>query len=137
MTERELLVSTVQFYTKFNRAIKDGACVYLNEDTNRCCAIGRYLVSDACIVYDNDEVNNLSNTAIDTIFDNDRLKKLAPKWMQDVNIEYLTNIQQLHDEDSNWTDIGISDRGKETVNNICFKYKLEPLTPKEYEHKQQ
>lgn len=137
MTKRQLLVSTAQFYNLNNRAVKDKhGCVYLNEKNNRCCAIGRHLAPDTCIVYDNGEINGAVDTDIISIFAKNKLKKLAPQWMQNINVNLLRDIQQLHDTHSHWADTGISDIGKIYVAQICEAHNIKPLTKKEYERKQ-
>lgn len=135
MTERELLVSTVKFYTSKNRSVNnDRGCFYRieKEGVVKNCGIGRHLSKKACITFDKDA----DDTSIEYIFCDDNFKCLAPKWMQKMDVKFLADIQKLHDMTGYWYSEGLSDDGRSYVNEICKTYNLDPLTEEEFKHEE-
>ena len=131
MTQRELLVSTVKFYTSENRGynIEKGLCEYQANPNSPGCAIGRFLPKDVSKIFDEYDLPGIT-----TILENSDLCSRIPQWLLDLNSGFLNAVQKLHDETLNWNITGISDQGKYKVKSICIQYGLEPLTEDELKH---
>lgn len=133
MTQRELLVNTVKFYTSENRALAKGACIYLKTKTSPGCAIGRHLTPEVQQVFHKIQVEDNAGS-INSICEDPESKKLLPDWMQEMNIGFLKSVQQLHDSSECWDIEGISALGKQEVFNLCILFNLEFLTEEESKH---
>lgn len=133
MNQRELLVSTVQFYTSKNRALSEGSCVYLKTENSPGCAIGRHLTPEVQQIFHKIQTEDCAGS-IKSMFENTETKKLLPDWMQEMNADFLQRIQQLHDSLECWDIEGISSLGKQEALYICNTFALEPLTEEEFEH---
>ena len=122
MTELQLLESTISYFNSQNLCVVDGGCFYSPiSDKTEGCAIGRHLTKKAKKAFD--KCNN-GNTQIRAVFENESLKKMAPKWMQKMDISFLVNMQQLHDSKGNWNETGLSPKGKQEVVRIMAQFKL-------------
>ncbi len=121
--ELELLEDTINHYTIHNRGYDGSSCTYLDTHTRRKCAIGRLLTDEECV-----ELNNKIST-IDDFFterkyylDNllfDSIHKKLSKYSE----EFLVWLQNLHDDQKNWDEHGLTVDGKHQVD----LYKLEHL----------
>lgn len=133
MTQRELLVSTVQFYTSENRALSEGTCVYLKTENSPGCAIGRHLTPEVQQIFHKIQTEDCAGS-ITSMFDTIETKSLLPEWMQEMDADFLQRIQQLHDSLEYWNTEGISALGKQEALYICNTFALEPLTEEEFKH---
>lgn len=109
---------------KQNRCIDNikGKCLYNPPIDSKSigCAIGMYLDNKTASYFD-----NLLDTSIIDIFSNFELKAKLPKWMQIMPIEFLDDLQTLHDINTFWNKKkGVSDSGKKEILRICMKYGL-------------
>lgn len=131
MNTRELLVSTVQFYTSENRGTiykhLHSGCQYVKSETSPGCAIGRFLSDEVCRQFD----DTGSIYLVLKIEDN---RKLLPDWMQLIPTDHLSRIQSLHDNEDHWDEFGITKEGKEYVLFLCEQFKVDPLTEEEFKH---
>lgn len=105
---------------KLRSRSKIGTCLY-NPPSYKTesigCAIGMYLKTGVAKKLDN-------SGSIVTIFYLPKKKALLPIWMQELDVEFLQDIQQLHDADKNWTKNGLSNNGKRSVNKIRNMFQL-------------
>jgi len=133
MTNRELLISTVQHYTSLNRCVDDDKCEYSNRyfPQSSGCAIGRWLKPEDALTIDNHSGGDIAN-----IFESDFIN-LLPEWMQKMNVAFLTMIQDLHDlhDISFWNEDGINESGIRYVHDICLRFGIPSLTTEEFKHK--
>lgn len=136
MTQRELLVSTVKFYTSENTAVENGVCVYMSTPTSPGCAIGRYLTPEVQQAFHKtqkeDAIGSITSFYVDSEF-----KELLPDWMQKMDIRFLQSVQYLHDTPEYWDKSGITLTGKAGVNAICSRFTLDYLTEEEFKHENQ
>ncbi|HEY9490324.1 MAG TPA: hypothetical protein VIQ51_18435 [Chryseosolibacter sp.] len=130
MTNEELLKSTVEYYSEdpVNRRCgvrhEDGhfSCKY-RPTSNRTagCAIGRHLSYEAQTTFDSyggiDRV--LWNVDTDDERTAENNKAMMPEWMQVMSIDFLIEIQNLHDDSPNWNDKGLTELGKRAVRDIA------------------
>jgi hypothetical protein len=132
MTARELLVSTVKFYTSENRGYnkKIGECVYGSSEKSPGCAIGRHLTKENAIKLD----DCVTTASVDVVISSAELRCYLPDWMLKMDVQFLSKIQVLHDAARNWTLLGISQDGTDNVNKIVTDFNLEPLTEEEFKH---
>ena len=104
------LEATATFYTSKNRGMPDfggqvhpafGApCVYRALPHSPGCAIGRWLSP------------TLANSLVGSVETyHDRL----PGWMQEMGAAFLTYVQNLHDNQLNWDENGLTDRARREV----------------------
>lgn len=130
MTELELLNDTIAYYSvdPVNRRCYNsinGACAYSPKTINKVglsngCAIGRHLRPEVQKRFDT--TSQLST--IGRIISDDENKKLLPEWMQKMNVDFLTDIQNLHDLDIYWDENGLTESGKFAVKYIKNTYIL-------------
>lgn len=119
---REFLDDTVMYYSAdvSRRAVvaidgpKDGepksACKYRTSD-GRKCAVGRHVHDDAYDIL-------MEGHSINT----EAMKKYLPEKILSLGIDFLQEIQQLHDCDDNWNDKGISLQGKTVAETMMSQY---------------
>ena len=114
-TRQELLDNTVRHFNSTNRSIKDGTlndCMYRSGDG--CgCAIGREISDDLA-----KKLNNVSFGIVDNIFDK------LPLRLKNLGVNFLREIQFLHDLSWHWNEVGLSNIGRENVDRICEKFQL-------------
>ena len=125
MTPQELLEDTIAYYSvnPAERRCKAiiGSCHYspktANKPTSDGCAIGRHLSDEVKEKFDfrGGSIYFIKKYALE-------LFALAPQWMQDMDIDFLRNIQGLHDVSDFWNETGLSQEGKECVEQIKNKF---------------
>lgn len=130
MTQEEYLLDTLEYYSvdPINRrciseSIEIG-CRYSpvtikKEGLSEGCGIGRKLSPEAALEWD-----KLGTTTIYRIFLRPEMKVLAPEWMQEMDVDFLSDIQRLHDVSYNWCDKGLSNYGKASLVSIIISYEL-------------
>lgn len=124
-TRQELLNSTVQHFNCNNRAVNGSVCSYLTKEGKRC-AIGRELTKKKAQLLD-----SRASTGSGTGVTAEGVFELLPKRLRDMGKHFLSDIQSLHDDRSNWNETGLSYEGKGTVRSICETYDLENPIVKE------
>ena len=131
MTKAELLLDTLKYYSAdINRRCKSrGGCWYSplkagKVRSSKGCAIGRHLKPTVQHLFD-----ACKNTSIDAVLQEKKsYKKRLPTWMQKLSIDFLVEIQSLHDTDHNWTSYGLSPSGKDKVFFIMKDYSIRKTT---------
>lgn len=138
LTKIEIIDETVNYYSEDinRRSIKTitafdqtiNTCVY-NGTNKTHCAVGRCLLDkykkrgsklpgndlDMCVL-----TEILTGVEFD-YFDYNIDKILSPKYRgHDVN--FWCSLQTLHDKEGNWSDSGLTERGKEYVNRLKLLY---------------
>lgn len=118
---KEFLDDTWQYYAEdISRRAVEGiignvaksSCKYKTSD-GRKCSIGRHIPDD---VYDPIiEGNSIIGGMV---------TKRIPSNILELGIEFLQEIQQLHDCDDNWYKLGLSSLGEENVGRIMDIYCL-------------
>lgn len=99
----DLLNDTVEYYSiPGRRAVTRTGCSYLTED-GRMCAIGR--------------ISKVARESGDIGFVTVIFEKLEDD-IKELGLEFLFRLQALHDNDVNWKEDGITDRGREEVLEI-------------------
>lgn len=129
MTKEQFLQSTIDYYSvdPYNRRChRDHGCKYSPENAGKegkseGCAIGRHLTPEVQKKLDE------SQGIISDIITYKSLKQLLPEWMQEMDPDFLDQVQLLHDTSSSWEPNGLSERGKERVNTIINKFNLSML----------
>lgn len=112
------LKDTIAFYNKNNRAIGTfGICVYNATETSPGCAIGRH-----CPLLTRENGHLHTRTPVRKLVQNN--PELVPDWLKEMNINFLGEVQALHDSPINWDDSGLNVAGKRHVNYIIDGYKL-------------
>lgn len=129
MTKKEMMIQMLkdvldQFGPdpKTYRCIaKNGNCLYNppKGSLSAGCAIGMYIINTST-AKKMDKQGSIPYVS----------RNLLPKWMQKVDINFLTDIQDLHDTTNNWNTIGLSEYGKNSVRSIADHYDL-----KNFKHK--
>lgn len=120
MTREEFLLDTIKYYSEdtSRRCVSEDKCTYSPKTLNinsDGCAIGRWL----------DEELKLELDALGTVpVQNEKVFDKLPKWMQDMEKYFLHRVQDLHDMDNYWNESGLSQLGKEKVNEIIEHYNL-------------
>jgi len=130
MTESQFLQNMLNYYCADPLARRcvsiSGGCKYspvsINKLTSEGCAIGRHLSPDVQIKFDNQIC-----AGIEDILDKKYLKELMPKWMQNMNEDFLSDSQALHDMNIFWDDKGLSNEGISRVEEIIKKFDLKDI----------
>ena len=118
---RAFLTDVTEFYNSTNRALWDhtkqkldklgdtpSKCTYAITSSSPGCAIGRCIIDRAPIAN--------RNAGVYGILDQ------LPKWMKEMDSMFLSEVQALHDDDDAWTEIGLSEIGKEQAKRIFNSY---------------
>lgn len=129
MTKEEILLETIQYYSKPNtRAVILGLhdiqseCSYELSDGRRC-AVGRCM-TDAAI--DKLRTNNDLRQPIDRLaVDNADLDTMLQEKYHGHSIDFWTRLQGIHDNRLSWNEKGLSIEGKNKVNKIINDYLLD------------
>lgn len=112
-TKTEIIEETAHFYSEDvgRRSLtRYGGCSYLNDEGNMC-AVGRCFTEEGL-----KEFCNYGN-----IFTRD----MFPYLKEDYRIEnylFWFDLQQFHDNNLNWNEDGLSERGKEQYKLLLEKY---------------
>ena len=128
MTPQELLEDTITYYSvnpnKRRCQVNGSGCRYspktIKKPTSEGCAIGRHLDGDVKRKFD---VSSYGSISMIARFNKD-VFALAPQWMQDIDIDFLMDIQGLHDYFDYWNEAGLSQEGKEYVEQIKKRFGL-------------
>lgn len=109
-TREELLINTVSRFSLKNRGInKNGKCSYTSG-----CAIGVEVRKSVAEKLEK-KGYGISNPGE---------YKLLPNRLKRMGIEFLEEIQNMHDFSGNWNERGISERGKSKANEIIDNFRL-------------
>jgi hypothetical protein len=123
LTEEQFLLDTIEYYSAdpANRRCSDpitGMCQYSPELARRLhsegCAIGRYMTKEEMALNGNfqGDVLNLSEEG------------KIPKKLFHFDIDFLEDVQVLHDRRVNWSDAGLTDSGRACVKQIVRNFSL-------------
>ena len=121
------LKDTIEFYNSNNRATTTEGCIYRATYSSPGCAIGRCLPRDSK-VFERELVEHFCN--VDTLIE----KEIElPQWLLDMDdgvrpsqpVQFLGDVQGLHDTEYYWDEDGLSVEGKRETNEIISKYKLD------------
>lgn len=119
-----LLLETASFYNKHNRATTNG-CVYHPTITSVGCAIGRCLERKSILLEDEIEVRHSST---DYKWMLECYPNEIPDWLKEMDREFLSDIQKLHDNIDCWESTGLSSFGQEAVDRIMHQWNLDLVT---------
>lgn len=114
----EFLNETVAYYSEdvTRRSKSMTYCYYDGKNAGGCtgegCAIGRKLTPEKRAYLDKEYPNQSVSSVIDEL----------PEYMQDMGVSFLRDIQGLHDNDSFWSEKGLTEGGKLLVESIKKKY---------------
>lgn len=109
---REFLEDVCAYYNSKNRAVskKTGCCVYYDPETLNRCAIGREMsLNDAKKLH-----LNHGSVGVSANF----VLKSIPHRLRIMGVNFLKQVQNLHDTDLYWDEHGITKEGvnfKETI----------------------
>ena len=113
---------------KLRSRSKIGTCLY-NPPSYKTesigCAIGMYISKEDAMYLDihGGTIESVFNVYEDLSYNEELWYKL-PKWMQKMDPNFLSEIQNLHDVDENWTNTTISEKGEGVVLSIIKTYNL-------------
>lgn len=117
-----LLDDTVKYYSEDTRrrCIGHGQCFYSPEKAGNKlstgCAVGRLLD-----IYTQLKLDLCKPSAVPDIFE------LLPENVKKYGVDFLDDLQRLHDNEANWNDDGITMLGESVVAKIIEKIKLNIL----------
>lgn len=115
------VISTFSPDPKEYRSIcNKNSCLYnppKNKPLSPGCVIGQYM--------DIETASKLEGHGLIQCILNSKLKELLPEWMQEMSIDFLQRIQNLHDYNRFWNEnLGLSEKGIDYVKEICNDYSL-------------
>lgn len=147
VTKQEIVTETVEYYSadpenqRSATITRDGvefsACVYWKGETG--CAVGRCLkpevkdwlveewtVGSEEIVINNPNLGSISDLIrkCEDVFDVDRFDQILEPKYRGHEANFWCVLQTLHDNDENWTENGISERGRSFAEQIINDYQL-------------
>lgn len=105
--QHKLLDETVAFFLTNPRGLENGDhhCVYFAQETKARCAVGRLLPLKVAT-----ELGSVASTIrkllVITYNFSDPTRGAIQKLLDRYNMEFLYNLQQLHDRSDYWTDDG-------------------------------
>ncbi len=115
--QKAFLDYTAEFYNLNNRAEKpEGGCVYYALGDSPGCAIGQFLLpalQKSCI-----------GPIDDVYYYQPEYFNQFPEWMIKMGVEFLREIQRLHDYPSYWDETGINEMGRKLYRQIVENFDL-------------
>ena len=107
---KQILEDTINHYNSTNRAATEkGRCYYYDHKTGRRCAIGRLLAEEEAIALQGIGLGGCQVRAI---------SYYLPESVFELGIHFLSMLQSLHDKATYWNEEGLSESGKEFVEDI-------------------
>lgn len=94
-------------------------CSYQSNGVTAGCAIGMYIDQDLA-----KELDDCEDSSISEISYNINIFQKLPEWMKIMPIDFLSELQALHDNDFNWDKNNLSKDGIDTVKEICENFDL-------------
>ena len=89
----------IEFIENSNRSIRGGSCLYMPLDEKSAgCAIGLYLTEDQAKY--GERVGSVSRTT------ESKFCTFLPNWMSDLDVNFLEDLQDLHDNVDYWLNNG-------------------------------
>jgi len=119
--KRQLLYQTSVHFNIYNRCVDNKGLPAFRIGEN-ACAIGRELT--------NLEAKKLDKTNCSV--NNKEVYYLLPVRLRNMGLNFLYDIQILHDRKKNWNENGLSKIGEENIKKICEKYYFDRETLKYY-----
>ena len=103
-----------------------GKCTYhpsINKPKSIGCAIGMYIGWESAKALDRraDTFIRKADTSIRKVIN----ARGIPKWMKKIDIDFLSDLQYLHDNGSYWRLVGLSTDGMYYIATLCNKFKLD------------
>jgi len=133
-TKIKVINETAAHYNSNNRGNDGLSCVYDAGDGNRC-AVGRCMTPEALekslfVLHSNyawGSVRNIEANIENHLFQfpegaKSFLDLLREEYQID-DLKFWKDLQQFHDEGSNWDDQGLSERGKKAYKILLDQYK--------------
>lgn len=137
MTPEQFLKDTIEYY---GSDLKRRCVVKKPEGVNFCayspktanlegisegCAIGRHLTPELKEKLDAPKANQNGPAGIIDLIKEPTLTELFPQWMRDMDVHFLSSVQNIHDVTNNWGEVeGLSSKGKFRVNDIIERFNL-------------
>jgi len=122
-TYRDIIDETADSYTSLTRAADGGrnhSCYYIHPDTGCMCAVGR-----CCEAPSSDwsgKWTHLSdNVRMPPFAPEDRELLLKPEY-RGKDPYFWMELQDLHDQPSNWTKSGLSNLGRQEVDKLIERW---------------
>jgi hypothetical protein len=117
----ELLNDTINHFNSNNRAVivmfSEIKCVYSSTNNSVGCGIGKHLTEDLAA-----EMDNKHPSSIFDLFDEYYTE--FPDIIKYSGKQFCHQIQLLHDNEENWDKNGLSEEGKERVEEIKLMFEL-------------
>lgn len=120
-TKIEIIKETASHYTSKNRGYDtdESSCEYITPEGYRC-AVGRCIKKEHILTF------QLDNQGVGIDGGNfDQLNKVLQDEYKGHSYTFWQDLQQLHDQCSNWNDEGLTDQGRVYYNELLEKYKDE------------
>lgn len=111
---KAFLDDTIAHYNIRNRAIEPytNSCLYRPTSVSCGCAIGRWLTVEVAEKLPKACVND------------DGIPDQLPKWMVDMGLKFLLDVQNLHDSGYCWDENGLTGLGAKEAASIRRRFKL-------------
>ena len=123
-TKEEIIKETAEFYNLSNRGYdeKESLCMYLTPD-NKKCAVGRCILDEKIKSFNKVYFSNI--IAVSDHLENrrDSLDNYFKPEYRGHKARFWRDLQSFHDSACNWTEEGISDIGKSTVEILIDLHK--------------
>lgn len=119
-TMLEILEETVAFYSEDpdRRGTDDvGTCVYFDYKTKKKCAVGRCLDPKKT---DLKRISNFNPSAreLEDFCKTENIRYKFKDGYQSHSYQFWDYLQKLHDDIGNWSDTGLTHKGKQLVKDI-------------------
>jgi hypothetical protein len=122
-TKREIIEETANFYHLGNRGYSAHTldCVYLDFQTRNRCALGRCFDAPDETLYDLTGTVDRDGCILMAGKPSERwidIETLLKKEYRGHSPDFWNDLQSLHDGEKNWTNDGLSERGKQKIENL-------------------
>lgn len=119
MTQKEIIVETIEYYSKNQRAYINGECQYLSHEGNKC-AFAR-CCTDEAVKELNQKCEGKNIMAISKYFNNNIESFLKDEY-KGHDLNFWVHVQRLHDSDIFWGAEGVgnklTDKGEQYLKDI-------------------
>ena len=121
MNAIELIEETANYYNLNNRGFEEGiGCQYLTPN-GKMCAVGRCILKKKLPDFQKKH-DGESIYSIVEIYDTNDFKALLKVKYRNIPDELWDDLQSFHDNSANWTNTGLSPRGKNVKAELIKRF---------------
>ncbi len=114
LTKKQIILETLDYYTKNKRGIQGGNCRYITADGDMC-AIGRCMVSPKEEYRGTPQFLRLGHESLE-------LETLLREKYRGHGNTFWSHLQRFHDFSQHWNENSLTEAGKKSLNTLLEQY---------------